>query len=62
VFSKPVLPRLFEKWKKDERTLTLTYPVEICLQIALVLIANTLSMPIGRRSLGEFGVSFLRNE
>lgn len=54
--------KLFEKWRKDERALVLTYPAEICLQIALVLMANTLTMPIANRSLDDMAVGYLRSE
>lgn len=48
------------KWEKDERTLSLTYPTNICAQMHLVLASSTLTMPVAHRVMGEFVLGFLR--
>lgn len=53
---------LFAKWKDDNRPLNMTYPNEMCLQLSLILLANTLTMPVATRVLDGFAVSYLRSE
>nr|XP_002130581.1 E3 ubiquitin-protein ligase E3D isoform X1 [Ciona intestinalis] len=56
----PKMKQQTAKWLKDERTLTLTYPHEICVQMLLVLVSSTLTMPVAYRVFGDFVVGFLR--
>ncbi|XP_076820487.1 E3 ubiquitin-protein ligase E3D-like isoform X1 [Clavelina lepadiformis] len=59
-FEEKTLNKLSLKWLRDERTLTLTYPTHICIQILLVLVSSTLTMPIANRNIDDFVVGFLR--
>ena len=58
--ANPVIKDLAVKWEKDERTLTLTYPMHICVQMHLVLISSTLTMPVAHRVMDDFVLGFLR--
>ena len=58
--SMPSIKELAAKWEKDERTLSLTYPAQICSQMHLVLTSSTLTMPVAHRVMGDFILGFLR--
>nr|CAB3267461.1 E3 ubiquitin-protein ligase E3D [Phallusia mammillata] len=47
-------------WIEDDRTLSLHYPRQVCIQMLLVLVSSTLTMPVAHRVIDDFMVGFLR--
>ena len=52
--------RAVKKWLGDARSMALKYPKHICLQMILILLASTLTMPVAKRVHDDFVFGFLR--
>jgi len=59
-FQVPFSKRLDVNLAKDEREQFLSYPLQICNQILLVLVSSTLTMPVAYCIVDDFMVGFLR--